>query len=78
MSDVLTSRDVNEIAETEPGAVRSAVTKIQSQENARMAPKISVRPAPSGSTMTALSVATIGPDGTVQFESTDDFKSLKQ
>jgi hypothetical protein len=68
--DVLTSQDINELADTEPDAVRSAVKSINGQKDGTgQIP--SVADVPIG-----LKIASIGRGGNVEFQDTDDFKSL--
>jgi hypothetical protein len=70
LRDVLTSQDVNELADTEPDAVRSAVKSINGQKDGTgRTPSVANVP-------TGLKVASIGRGGNVEFQDTDDFKSL--
>ncbi|KAI9707238.1 MAG: Altered inheritance of mitochondria protein 24, mitochondrial [Candelina mexicana] len=75
LSDVLTSRDVNEIADSPAGTVRNAVTLAHTKEggpgSASSTPKDASKDGP-----TRLSVASISHDGKVAFKDTDDFKSF--
>ena len=75
LSDVLTTRDVNEIADTPAGAVQAAVTLTASNPHE----KDSVR-APTTPTInkTRMSFASIGQDGKVKFEEKDDLGNAKR
>ena len=64
LRDVLTARDVNEIADTEPGALQPAVT-LKDDPAAAKASRPSPRPAPAPTTM---SYASVGEGGRVKFE----------
>ncbi|RDL31923.1 Altered inheritance of mitochondria protein 24, mitochondrial [Venustampulla echinocandica] len=68
VSDVLTSRDVNEIADSPPGAVQSAVTLVNNPKEKETA---SERKA---DVPTGFHVADVGRDGKVKFEDVQDVK----
>ena len=75
LSDVLTTRDVNEIADTPAGAVQAAVTLTASNPPE----KDSLRaPATSIVSKTRMSFASIGQDGKVKFEGKDDLGDAKR
>ena len=67
MSDVLTTRDVNEIADTEPGALQSAVSLQLNNEKREDNTEVSL-PKPQTAQMSYVSV---GSDGKVDFEKGD-------
>lgn len=72
VSDVLTNRDVNEIADSEAGAVQSAVTLAST-------PKAEIDTKPATSNVpTGFHFATVGKEGKVQFEDTASLDSLKK
>ncbi|KAI9723595.1 MAG: hypothetical protein M1812_000895 [Candelaria pacifica] len=75
LSDVLTSRDINEIADTPAGTVQSATTLTDRKEGGHGS-----TPTPAGDVNkdapTRLSVASISQGGKVAFKETDDFKSF--
>ena len=75
MSDVLTSRDVNEIADTPAGSVQPpvnlALDRGKDDSSASLTAPTSAADVPA-----RLSVASIGQDGNVKFEATDDFKAF--
>lgn len=77
LSDVLTTRDVNEIADTPPGAIQKAVTLAtnQGQDGVISSSKASAQ---TTNAPTRLSVASIGQGGKVSFEETDDFKAMSR
>ena len=77
LSDVLTTRDVNEIADTPPGAIQHAVTLAtnQGQDGVISSSKASAQ---TTDAPTRLSVASIGQGGKVLFEETDDFKAISR
>ena len=64
LRDVLTARDVNEIADTEPGALQAAVT-LKDDEAVQRGSQESSRPAPPP---TQMSYASVGEGGKVKFE----------
>ncbi|KAI9670072.1 MAG: Altered inheritance of mitochondria protein 24, mitochondrial [Trizodia sp. TS-e1964] len=72
LSDVLSSRDINEIADAPPGAIQAAVTLAKAKEEASeskpAATKIDHAP--------SLHVASVGPGGKVKFQDADNFKSF--
>ena len=66
MSDVLTTREVNEIADMQPGALQSAISpQLKSEtpgdEKRAPVPKLIA-------TTTQMSYASVGKDGKVEFE----------
>ncbi|KAI9822141.1 MAG: Altered inheritance of mitochondria protein 24, mitochondrial [Thelocarpon impressellum] len=74
LGDVLTARDVNEVAETEPGAMQPSETLQRRQQTGNDAAeaakrRISIAPA-------SLNVASVRRDGKVEFQAADDFKSF--
>lgn len=69
MSDVLTSRDVNEIADSPAGAVQSAVTLANAPVVEPLDSKNKVLDEPSG-----FHFAEVGKDGKVKFEDVQDVK----
>jgi len=72
ISDVLTNRDVNEIADSEAGAVQSAITLAST-------PKAALETKPATSDIpTGFRVATVGKEGKVQFEDAESLESLKK
>lgn len=82
LSDVLTSRDLNEIADTQAGATQAAVT-LATRDPLDAQPKGTdsqsgglVDPKSAQDKPVQLSVATIGKDGKVKFQKTGDFTSL--
>ncbi|KAI9840706.1 MAG: Altered inheritance of mitochondria protein 24, mitochondrial [Thelocarpon superellum] len=72
LSDVLTSRDVNEMADTQPGAIASPV-KVEPPTGLHSS---SARSTTGGEERPALSVASVGQGGKVDFQVTDDFKTF--
>ncbi|MCJ1359065.1 MAG: Altered inheritance of mitochondria protein 24, mitochondrial [Icmadophila ericetorum] len=77
LNDVLTARDVNEIADTPTGVVQKATFKANPTSTITDE-KTPGAPAATIDVPTKLSVATIGKDGKVSFQETDDFKSLSR
>ena len=77
LSDVLTNRDVNEIADTQAGTTHTAVA-LPSSKMAEGSSGGLNDPKLAQDTPVRLSVAKIGPDGKVKFEETDDFSSLSR
>jgi len=69
ISDVLTSRDVNEIADTQAGVVQSAVTLASKPKDAFIEKQITDIP-------TGFHVAEVKRDGKVKFEDAQDVKSF--
>ena len=69
VSDLLTTRDVNEIADTEPGAVQSAVTLEPKSEKREEEEK---PPVPKQQAL-QMSYASVGRDGKVEFEKKEKF-----
>ncbi|KAL9122183.1 MAG: hypothetical protein Q9187_001264 [Circinaria calcarea] len=67
LSDVLSTRDVNEIADSPPGAIQAAVTLAMSGPE-KPATDSSSGTTPASARPTRLSMASIGPDGKVTFE----------
>ncbi|MCJ1287078.1 Altered inheritance of mitochondria protein 24, mitochondrial [Xylographa opegraphella] len=82
LSDVLTSRDVNEIAETQAGVAQQAVTLTSSKVAREKSGERTLGglndPKSTQDTPTGLSVARIGQDGKVRFERTADFSALSR
>ena len=64
--DVLTTREVNEIADTQPGALQTAVSPQLKSETAEDEKRASVPK--SIATTTQISYASVGKDGKVEFE----------
>ncbi|MCJ1391943.1 Altered inheritance of mitochondria protein 24, mitochondrial [Xylographa bjoerkii] len=82
LSDVLTSRDVNEIADTQAGAAQGAVTLSPNDTPEGRSPEGKSGglndPKSTQDTPIRLSVAKIGQDGKVKFEQTNDFSALSR
>ena len=82
LSDVLTSRDVSEIADTPAGVAQPAVTlspsKIAAEKSGESPSGGLNDPKSTQDTPTGLSVAKVGQDGRVRFERTDDFSALSR
>ncbi|MCJ1362300.1 Altered inheritance of mitochondria protein 24, mitochondrial [Acarospora aff. strigata] len=74
LSDVLTTRDVNEIADTPAGAVQSAVTLPPTSKDEGL--QSSEAQKRSAESLTHLRVATVSKDGKVEFKDADDFKTF--
>ncbi|KAI9892634.1 MAG: Altered inheritance of mitochondria protein 24, mitochondrial [Vezdaea aestivalis] len=74
VADSLTARDVNEIVDSEPGAVNTAVTLIEKRLEP---PKKEDGPVQSNDP-TALKIASVGKEGKVSFEETNSFESLEK
>ena len=73
VSDILTSQEVNEIADAPPGVTAKAVMaasqpQTTAKEESLSAPVVTKEP--------KLSFATISRDGKVKIESTDDFRQI--
>lgn len=77
LSDVLTTRDVNEFADTPPGSVQQAVTLATNQRQDGI-PNSSETSTQTTDMPTRLSVASVGQGGKVSFEETDDFKTISR
>jgi len=77
LSDVLTSRDVNEIADTQAGAAQAAVTLSLDRNEEGKSVGLN-DPKTTQDAPTQLRVAKIGQDGTVKFEDTNDFSALSR
>lgn len=75
LNDVLTTRDVNEIADTAPGVISPAVTLERKRDSAEKDKEGSVKK-PRADVPTSISVASVGPDGKVAFKDADDFKEI--
>ncbi|KAI9882581.1 MAG: hypothetical protein M1823_005670 [Watsoniomyces obsoletus] len=76
LRDVLTNRDVDEIAHAEPGAVQAAVRHAQNattEKDAKSGPADENR-----SSTPHLRVASVQRDGKVQFQQADDFQAFTQ
>lgn len=71
ISDVLTSRDVNEIADTPAGAVQDAVTLVSRPIDDMTVSKKQVSDVPTG-----FHVAEVSRDGGVKFENAKDINSF--
>lgn len=69
ISDVLTSRDVNEIADSPPGAVQSAVTLLKKSQATETSSGNQVTHTPTG-----FHTAEVGQDGKVKFGEVEDLK----
>ena len=82
LSDVLTSRDVNEIADTQAGVTQAPVTLSTGKNTGGRSGESAAGglndPKSAQDTPTALSVAKVGQDGKVKFEQTDDFSALSR
>ena len=65
ISDILTSRDVNEIADTEPGAIQSAMSAVP---QAPQEVELARHEVPRTVTPTKMTVASVGKGGEVNFE----------
>ncbi|KUI56392.1 Altered inheritance of mitochondria protein 24, mitochondrial [Cytospora mali] len=81
VSDVLTSEQVNEIADVEAGTVPKAIegaAKPKKQEEVAETAAGSVAPEPASAAEkpTAIHMATVGKDGKVRFEDTKDLKDF--
>ena len=77
LNDVLTTRDVNEIADVEPGTASRTVTMERRQDQAKgVDAGVDRKDQLKSDVPTHLSVASIGPGGKVSFKDTDDFKEL--
>jgi len=70
MSDVLTKREVDEIADTEAGVVQSAVTLASTPKEVASTKEIKDVP-------TGFKIATVGKEGGVKFEDVKSIESLK-
>ncbi|KAI9877242.1 MAG: Altered inheritance of mitochondria protein 24, mitochondrial [Pleopsidium flavum] len=78
LSDVLTTRDVNEIADTPAGAVQSAVTlssTLKKEDGYGLSSSLDA-PKRATDSPTHLSVASVRRDGKVDFKDADDFKGF--
>ncbi|KAI9773477.1 MAG: Altered inheritance of mitochondria protein 24, mitochondrial [Geoglossum simile] len=71
--DVLTSQDVNELADAEPGAVQSVIVSGVNQASSK-----GTAPKPFTNVPASLKIASIGPGGNVEFQDTNDFQSLSR
>ena len=85
VSDVLTAKEVNEVADAPPGAVRQAIESVQDRkvETNRMGiegatPSASPTVSTATSSQPRLSVASVSRDGKVTFESTKDFDQVQR
>lgn len=75
MRDVLTDRDVNEIAQIEPG--RAQVSEDSTNTEASDTPSSQSQASPSGTgSASHLRIASVKPGGKVSFEDTDSFESF--
>ena len=75
LNDILTNRDVNEIADTPASVAQEAVLLALNRPAGEEAEGLKASmPAPAKPAR--FSVATIGSDGKVTFKETDDFKLL--
>ncbi len=72
LRDVLTNRDVDEIAQAEPGAVQAAVRQAQTPVTEKDAKP--GRANESASSTPHLHVASVQRDGKVQFQHANDFQ----
>ena len=77
MSDVLTTIDIDEIADTPAGVVKERIT-LAPQNGAEDSLQSLKAPIPIADKPIRLSVATIGKDGKVKFEETNDFSSVSK
>ncbi|MCJ1482693.1 Altered inheritance of mitochondria protein 24, mitochondrial [Schaereria dolodes] len=75
LNDVLTTRDVNEIADVPAGSVHPAISLALEGEKHKSSDSLKA-PTPHADEPTRLSVASIGKDGKVSFEWADDFKAF--
>jgi hypothetical protein len=71
ISDVLTSRDINEIADSEAGVAQSAVMLLRT-------PKEEDAPKRASDVATGFRVANVGKDGKVAFKDVEAMSDLKQ
>lgn len=79
ISDVLTNREVDEIAESPPGVVQRAIEEQQQQQQQQRGNKEAERGAAAvrrKENPPKLSIATVQRDGKVRIEETDDFEGL--
>ena len=74
LSDVLTTRDVNEMADTAAGTVQAAVTLANSDAKDKAESPAPATPAAK----TRMSFASIGQDGKVRFEKQGDPEDAKR
>lgn len=72
ISDILTSQDVNEIADAEPGVTQRVVTLSQRQSAVTSSDAPAVEGVPAMSRAPKMQTASIGRDGKVSFEATGD------
>ena len=72
ISDVLTSQDVNEMAEVQPGVIQPNVTLTRDKADAAP-PGRHQDPTPVTTKSPRMSTASIGSDGKVTFEATEKF-----
>ncbi|MCJ1411722.1 Altered inheritance of mitochondria protein 24, mitochondrial [Ptychographa xylographoides] len=77
LSDVLTTIDIDEIADTPAGVVKERIT-LAPQNGAEDSLQSLKAPIPIADKPIRLSVATIGKDGKVKFEETNDFSSVSK
>jgi hypothetical protein len=77
LRDVLTTQDINELADAEPGAVQSVIKSINGREDGVGQTLSGDTALKSGADVpTGLKIASVGRGGNVVFQDTDDFKSL--
>jgi hypothetical protein len=77
LNDVLTTLDINEIADVEPGTASRTATLERRPGHAKgVDAGVNRNDQPKSDIPTHLSVASIGPGGKVTFKDTDDFKEL--
>ena len=77
LSDVLTARDVNEVANAEAGVVHRAENLSSKSSPEEGAAQIK-GPTPRADRPTHISIATVGKDGQVKFEETGDLSTFSR
>lgn len=71
LSDILSSEEVNEIADTPPGAVRVAMKELSVKDDSRDSAVQETKP-PGPISTPRMNIASIGPDRKVTFETTKE------
>ena len=71
MADVLSSDEVNEIAETPPGSVQAVMKRISTEEKSQVSTVQEQKPAES-IPAPRMNIASIGPDHKVTFEASKE------
>ena len=77
LSDVLTARDVNEVANAEAGVVHQA-EKLTSKNSPQEGTTQIESPTPRADRPTHISIATVRKDGKVEFEETGDLSTFSR